>query len=252
MKHPAEETFPDPPVAALQGVSLHYGDGPAVLHEVTTTLPAGAFRFLTGPSGAGKTSLLSLLFLGQRHSRGRLDLFGEDVNAASRGTLARLRRRIGTVFQDFRLLDHLSAFDNVALPLKLTGSVRDVPSADVADLLDWVGLGDHLNDPVATLSGGQKQRVAIARAVITRPQLILADEPTGNVDDEIGNRILRLFVELNRMGAAVVIATHNRRLVEAFGYPEWTLADGLLSEHFPNGEGGRADARQVDAGEGAL
>lgn len=216
------------PVVAVDGVSLRYGAGPEVLRDVGFSLERGAFAFLTGPSGAGKSSLLRLLYLAQRPSRGRVRLFGRDVSALSRRELPRLRRRIGVVFQDFRLLDHLSATDNVALPLRIAG----VPEADVRrhvpELLRWVGLAEHLETRPPALSGGQKQRVAIARAVIGRPDLLLADEPTGNVDDAIAMRLMYLFEELNKLGTTVVIATHNHYLVQRFPHPLLHLEDGRL------------------------
>jgi cell division transport system ATP-binding protein len=138
------------------------------------------------------------------------------------------RRRIGVVFQDFRLLDHLSALDNVALPLRVAGANEQDVRKFVPDLLSWVGLAEHLDSRPSTLSGGQQQRVAIARAVISRPQLLLADEPTGNVDDQIAMRLMYLFEELNKLGTAVVVATHNANLVSRLPYPELRLEDGRV------------------------
>ena len=218
------------PGVQLDGVGLHYEEGPFVLRNVNLTLPAGSIRFLTGPSGAGKTSLLSLLYLAQRPSIGKVKLFGIDVTAAKRRSLPGIRRKLGVVFQDFRLLDHLTAFDNVALPLRIAGTPESEIRDNVAELLSWVGLEDLMEAHPATLSGGQKQRVAIARAVVNRPRLILADEPTGNVDDKIGLRLMQLFIELHRLGACIVIATHNERLVSQFDFPRLSLADGCLEE----------------------
>ena len=201
----------------LENVAMRYGRGPEVLQDVDFELAAGSFYFLTGPSGAGKTTLLRLLFLAERPTRGGVWLLGQNTAAVPRAELPELRRQIGVVFQEFRLLDHLSALDNVALPLR------------VADLLRWVGLEDHLGARPSTLSGGQQQRVAIARAIITRPRLLLADEPTGNVDDTIALRLLYLFEELNRLGTTVVIATHNAALIERFGYPTMHLRDGRVT-----------------------
>ena len=208
-----------PEPVRLQNVQLRYGDGPAVLRDVSFTLSAGSFHFLTGESGAGKTSLLGLMYLALRPAQGRLFLFGEDAASLPRRRAPELRRKIGVVFQDFRLLDHLSTFDNVALPLRLQGRPEEEVRRHVTELLEWVGLADRMQARPPLLSGGQQQRIAIARAVITRPSLLLADEPTGNVDDAIARRLLYLFGELNRMGATVVIATHNPRLLSEFDRP---------------------------------
>jgi cell division transport system ATP-binding protein len=193
---------------------MRYGLGPEILRDVSFTLEAGSFHLLTGPSGAGKTSLLKLIYLAERPSRGAIWMFGREIAATPREELPSLRRRIGVVFQDFRLLDHLTVFDNVALPRRVTGELEAQYRAEVEELLSWVGLGNRLNAKPATLSGGEKQRVAIARAVVAKPELLLADEPTGNVDPDIGGRIMRLFIELNRLGTSVMIATHDQRIME--------------------------------------
>ncbi|MBI3451888.1 MAG: cell division ATP-binding protein FtsE [Rhodospirillales bacterium] len=219
----------------FENVGLRYGLGPEVLRDISFELAAGSFHFLTGLSGAGKSSLLSLLYLSRRPSRGLITLLDRDLATIRRTELPALRRRIGVVFQDFRLLDHLSALDNVALPLRVAGAREDQVRAHVIELLTWVGLGDHLHAKPATLSGGQKQRVAIARAVITRPRLLLADEPTGNVDDKIAVRLLHLFEELNRMGTTVIIATHNTGLVARSHHPELRLEGGDLTRHARRG-----------------
>ena len=216
-------------VVRLENVAMRYGRGPEVLQDVNLELAPGAFHFLTGPSGAGKTTLLRLLFLAERPTRGRVWLFGQNAAVVPRRELPALRRQIGVVFQEFRLLDHLSALDNVALPLRVSGVAETVVREHVVDLLRWVGLEDHINAKPSTLSGGQQQRVAIARAIITRPSLLLADEPTGNVDDTIALRLLYLFEELNRLGTTVVIATHNASLIERFGYPTILLRDGKVT-----------------------
>ena len=208
---------------------MRYGRGPEVLQDVNIELAQGAFHFLTGPSGAGKSTLLRLLYLAERPTRGRVWLFGQNPAGMPRAELPALRRQIGVVFQEFRLLDHLSALDNVALPLRVSGVGETVVKEHVVDLLRWVGLEDHINAKPSTLSGGQQQRVAIARAVITRPNLLLADEPTGNVDDTIALRLLYLFEELNRLGTTVVIATHNASLIDRFGYPTIELRDGVVT-----------------------
>lgn len=212
----------------LEGVALRYDDSRDVLKDLTLALPQKSFHFLTGPSGAGKTSLLSLLYLAMRPAEGTLKLFGEDVTRASRTRLAGLRRKLGVVFQDFRLLDHLSAFDNVALPLRVAGVSETAVRRDVTELLKWVGLTDLMDALPAVLSGGQKQRVAIARAVVNRPSLILADEPTGNVDDKIAVRLIQLFVELHKLGSSVLVATHNESLTARFPFPRLHLEHGVI------------------------
>jgi cell division transport system ATP-binding protein len=206
----------------FDGVGLRYGRagqgthaeaGPEVLHDLSLVLPDGAFRWLLGPSGAGKTSLLRLMYLAIRPTCGRLAIFGTDVETAERGQLPRLRRRIGVVFQDFRLLPHLSAFDNVALPLRIAGRPEGQIRADVGEMLRWVGLAKQAGERSAELSGGEQQRVAIARAVVSRPSLLLADEPTGNLDEVQAERLMQLLKEMNRLGTTVVVATHNDALV---------------------------------------
>ena len=217
----------------FENVGMRYGPGPEVLRDVTFQLEPGSFTFLTGPSGAGKSTLLKLMFLAEKPSRGLITLFGSDLATARRSEFPALRRRIGVVFQDFRLLAHLSAFDNVALPLRLAGGKPDDYARDVEELLGWVGLGDRLNAVPPTLSGGEQQRVAIARAVVARPDLLLADEPTGNVDPDMGQRLIRLFGELNRLGTTVMIATHDRGLIERSRAREMRLVDGRLVELRP-------------------
>jgi cell division transport system ATP-binding protein len=214
----------------FENVGMRYGAGPEVLRDVTFVLEAGSFCFLTGLSGAGKTTLLKLISVAEPPSRGLITLFGHDLATAKRSRLPSLRRRIGMVFQDFRLLDHLSAFDNVALPLRIAGRKEDEYGQDVEELLAWVGLGDRMTARPPTLSGGEQQRIAIARAVVARPDLLVADEPTGNVDPEMGARLIRLFAELNRLGTTVLIATHDRGLVETVRAREMRLVDGRLVE----------------------
>jgi cell division transport system ATP-binding protein len=216
------------PAVRFEGVGMRYGREPETLRDIDLILGPGSFHFLTGRSGAGKTSLLKLIHLSHRPSRGLVHLFGRDVLGMNRRELPFLRRRIGVVFQDFRLLDHLSAFDNVALPLRLAGAKPKDYASDVAELLTWVGLGDRFEASPATLSGGEKQRLALARAVVGRPEIILADEPTGNVDAETGRRLIRLLSELNRMGATVLIATHDEALVEAEKRPVLHIEAGKL------------------------
>ncbi len=201
-------------IVQFDNVGLRYGTDREVLRNLSFTLFPGNFYFLTGASGAGKTSLLRLLYLAQRPSRGAIRMFGSDAITLPRERLPMLRRRIGVVFQDFRLVSHLSAFDNVALPLRVAGaSDRDLRKP-VSDMLEWVGLADRMDARPATLSGGEQQRVAIARAVIARPQMLVADEPTGNVDPDMAVKLLRLFEALNGLGTTVVVATHDVHLLQ--------------------------------------
>jgi len=213
----------------FENVGMRYGTGPEVLRDITLRLDAGSFHFLTGPSGAGKTSLLRLIALAERPSRGLVSLFGEDLSRVTRAALAPLRRKIGIVFQDFRLIPHLSAFDNVALPLRVAGVAEGKLRDNVREMLEWVGLADKLEAKPPTLSGGQQQRVAIARAVVARPKLLVADEPTGNVDDAMALRLMRLFEELNKLGTTLIIATHNAALARGFGRPVLHLENGELA-----------------------
>lgn len=212
----------------FEHVGLRYGIGPEVLSDIHFTLEPGSFHFLTGASGAGKTSLMSLMFLGRKPTRGLIRMFGQGINGLSRAQLCSIRQKIGVVFQEFRLLPNLSAFDNVALPLRITGRPEKEIRNNVNELLEWVGLGDYKNALPPTMSGGQQQRVAIARAVVARPSLLLADEPTGNLDDNIGFRLMHLFEQLNRMGTTIVIATHNQGIIEKFGHPRMILDAGQL------------------------
>jgi cell division transport system ATP-binding protein len=212
----------------FENVGLRYGTGPEVLRDISFTIEPGSFRFLTGPSGAGKTSLLKLLFLALKPTRGLISLLGRDVATLPRRDLPTLRRRIGVVFQEFRLLDHLTTFENVALPLRVAGERLTRYRDDVMELLHWVGLSEQANAYPPVLSGGEKQRAAIARAVIGKPELLLADEPTGNVDPALALRLMRLLVELNRFGTTVVIATHDTNLISQVDAPVITLERGTL------------------------
>ncbi len=198
-------------------------------------LEPGSFHFVTGPSGAGKTSLLKLIYLAARPSQGVIRLFGQDLGRATAATRPALRRRMGVVFQDLLLLEHLSAFDNTALPLRINGGRPTEYRTDVAELLAWVGLGGRMNAMPSALAGGEKQRLAIARAVVNRPEILLADEPTGNVDREMALRIYRLFVELNRLGTTVVIATHDQDLVARSARPALHLEGGRVAMRPPQG-----------------
>ena len=218
----------DTPVVRFEHVGLRYGLGTEVLRDLTFRIDPHSFQFLTGPSGAGKTSLLRLLFLSLRPTRGLVTLFGHDIATLSKDALATLRRRIGIVFQDFRLLDHMTTYENVALPLRVIGQPEDSYREEVVELLNWVGLGERIWALPPVLSGGEKQRAAIARAVIARPQLLLADEPTGNVDPNLAQRLLRLFVELHKSGTSIVIATHDIALMDQFDARRLVLHEGRL------------------------
>ncbi len=212
----------------FENVGLRYGMGQEVLRDLTMEIAPRSFQFLTGPSGAGKTSLMRLLFMSLKPTRGLISIFGRDTARVSRADLPTLRRRIGVVFQDFRLLDHLTTYENVALPLRVLGKAEADYRADVVDLLDWVGLGTRMHVLPPVLSGGEKQRAAIARALITKPEILLADEPTGNVDPPLARRLLRLFVELNRLGTSVLIATHDLTLMEQYDARRIVLAEGRV------------------------
>ena len=216
------------PIVRFEGVGMRYGRAPEVLQDISFELTPGSFHFLTGPSGAGKSSLLKLIYLAHRPSRGRVSLFGRDVVGVSRREMPALRRRIGVVFQEYRLLDHVSVFDNAALPLRLAGRKASTYQGDVAELLTWVGLGRRFYALPPTLAGGEKQRLAIARAVVGRPELLIADEPTGNIDQQMGLRILRLLIELNRLGTTVLVASHDQELVARSGMPVFELDQGRL------------------------
>ena len=217
------------PIVEFDRVGLRYGTGGEVLRDLDFRLTAGGFFFLTGPSGAGKTSLLKLLYLAQRPTRGRMSLFGDLLSDAPRDSLPAYRRRIGVVYQDFRLIRHLSAFDNVALPMRIAGKKESELEGPVREMLAWVGLADRASARPPTLSGGEQQRVAIARAVIARPELIIADEPTGNVDAAMADRILHLLTAMNRLGTTVIVATHDLGLIAATpGAQLIRLENGML------------------------
>lgn len=221
-------------IIEMQNVGIRYDNGPEILSDIKLSLKKGSFHFLTGKSGAGKTSLLSMMYLAQRPSRGIVNVFGNNVNFTNRDHLAMMRRKIGVVFQDFRLLEHLSAFDNVALPLRVCGMEEREVRKRVSELLSWVELDRHMQDTTSTLSGGEKQRIAIARAVINRPEILLGDEPTGNVDNDIAPKLMKLFVELNKLGTTVVIATHSEKLINDFAYPRLHLQNRNLHIFQPN------------------
>ena len=234
------------PMVRFSDATLRYpdpngGTGKEALHGLRFFLPAGSFTWLTGESGAGKTTLLRLMQCGLRPSEGEVEILGVRLSRARRTALPALRRRIGSVFQDYRLLPYLSAFDNVALPLRLAGRSESSLRADVTEILRWVGLGHRTDSLPEQLSGGEQQRVAIARAVVARPELLVADEPTGNLDPRQAHRTLALLNEMNRLGTTVVVATHSQELVEAFPAPVMTLSRGRLV-HFTGHDQGELDA----------
>ena len=216
-------------ILQLEQVGLSYGGGPEVLLNLDLRLASGSFHFLMGPSGAGKSSLLRLLSLTQPPSRGRFTLFGREVAQLDRDASTLLRKRIGVVFQDLRLLDHLSAFDNVALPLRLGSAADDQVSRHVSDLLTWLGLGEVMERKPTELSMGQRQLVAVGRAVVGRPSLLLADEPTSSVDPARARRLLHLFLSLHRLGTTIVFASHNERLPRQYGFPVLEISGGRLT-----------------------
>ncbi|MGN6102154.1 MAG: cell division ATP-binding protein FtsE [Devosia sp.] len=215
----------------FSNVGLRYGQGPEILKDLTFRIEPGSFHFLTGPSGSGKTSLLKLLLLSLKPTRGTVQMFDEDVTRLDHDRLLELRRHIGIVFQEFRLLDHLTTYENVALPLRVLGQPEQQYRANVEELLEWVGLGQRMDAHPALLSGGEKQRAAIARAVIARPDILLADEPTGNLDPELSLRLVTLFAELNRTGTTIILATHELTLLDSFNFPRMVLRDGELVFH---------------------
>jgi cell division transport system ATP-binding protein len=212
----------------FENVGLRYGFGAEVLRDLSFQIDSHSFQFLTGPSGAGKTSLLRLLFLSLKPTRGLISMFDQDTATLSKDDRSTLRRRIGIVFQDFRLLDHMTTYENVSLPFRVMGKDESSYRGEVIELLQWVGLGERMDALPPVLSGGEKQRAAIARAVIARPQLLLADEPTGNVDPNLGQRLLRLFIELYRFGTSVVIATHDIALMDEYDARRLVLHEGRL------------------------
>lgn len=216
----------------FEHVGLRYSIGPEVLTDVNMALEPGSFHFLNGPSGSGKTSLMRLMYLGMLPSRGIVKFMGQNTQSMSREQRILARQKIGVVFQDFRLMPHLNVYENIALPLRIAGMNETHIRAAVEELMEWVGLSDYRRSQPTILSGGQQQRVAVARAVIAKPRLLLADEPTGNLDDAIGYKILNLFEQLNRMGTTIIIATHNTQMIERFNYPCMVLDQGRLrTEH---------------------
>jgi cell division transport system ATP-binding protein len=203
-------------------------DAVDVLQALSFEVPDGGFRWLTGPSGAGKTSVLKLMYMAEHPYRGRIDILGTNPAATNRRDAALLRRRIGVVYQDFRLLPHLTVYDNVALPMRLARRNEAQIHADVMELLRWVGLFEKRQVLPDELSGGEQQRIAIARAVVGRPKLLLADEPTGNLDDNQAERLMLLITALNKLGTTIVVATHNAGLMARYPAPRLQIEEGRL------------------------
>lgn len=196
----------------LDNVGYNYGGG-ELLTNVSVKLAPGSFHFLTGPSGAGKTTLLKLCYGALHPTSGRVRAFNMDVKGLDRDQMAMLRRRVGVVHQDCRFLDHLPLYENIALPLTVSGRDLTHEDGNLNELLKWVGLGERLNALPPELSGGERQRAALARAVILSPEVVIADEPTGNVDWEMSQRLLQLLIELNRMGKTILVASHDLSLI---------------------------------------
>lgn len=216
-------------MVTFENVGLRYGMGQEILRDISFKIAPQSFQFLTGPSGAGKTTLLKLILYTLKPTRGMITLFGRDASQLDKDSITALRRRVGVVFQDFRLLNHLTTYENVALPLRVQGREEATYRHEVIELLAWVGLGERMHAFPAVLSGGEKQRAAIARALIVRPELLLADEPTGNVDPSLARRLLRLFIELHKSGTSVIIATHDLTLMDQFdGARRLVLGDSRL------------------------
>jgi cell division transport system ATP-binding protein len=226
------------PMIRFERVGVRYGVGPEILRDLTFAIAPYSFQFLTGPSGAGKTTLLKLIMLSLRPTRGIIEMYGDDVARMSDTELTMVRRKTGVVFQEFRLLDHLTTFENVALPLRVQGRAEPSYRAEVMELLQWVGLGERMHVLPPVLSGGEKQRAAIARALIAKPDFLIADEPTGNVDPTLARRLLRLFVELHRLGTAIIIATHDYSLMEQFDARRLVLSSGHVIVEEPSGGDG--------------
>lgn len=216
------------PIVSCKQLSMQYGPDRPILHNVNFSLDHGSFHFLTGPSGAGKSTLLGLLSLSLHPSRGNIRMFGTDLSSLPHSYYPMLRRRVGMVFQDFRLLNHLTVAQNVALPLKIAGGDPIAIMHNVDEILDWIGMRDYAESFPQTLSGGQKQRVAIARAVVSKPDIILADEPTGNLDYNLSVKCMRLFEALHNQGTTIVIATHDDNMVADMGFPVLRLQDAQV------------------------
>lgn len=218
-------------IIQFEKVSLSYDQGPNILQDVSFNLAPGTFHYLTGVSGSGKTSLLKLMYYAIKTYRGTIQIFDRDLRYVKNQERALIRQQTGFIFQDFLLLDHLTTLDNIVLPLRVKGEKWLSSRKKAQQMMKWIGL-EGLEDAMPeTLSGGQKQRAVIARAVMTKPKLLLADEPTGNLDEGNALKLLYLFEELNRAGITIVMATHNKELTTEFPHPTIHLADGKISIH---------------------
>lgn len=205
---------------SFTNVGAKYDHGHEVLSDVSFNIGKGSFYFLSGASGAGKTTLLKLIYQLHKQSRGNIKLFGKQIHELSRDDITNLRRKMAIVFQEYSLLSHLSVFDNVALPLRVRGVAESKIKKLVSKTLEWVGLGRYANSNPKELSGGQQQRVSVARAIIVQPEILLADEPTGNLDDENASRLMELFIQMNKnFGTTIILATHNRKLMDTYKLP---------------------------------
>lgn len=210
----------DNTIISFANVGARYDNNPDTLTDVSFNISAGSFYFLTGASGAGKTTLLRLIYQLHKPCRGTIKIFGQVTNNMSRDEITAIRHKMAIVFQEYSLLSHISVFDNVALPLRVRGMDEAKIKKLVTKTLDWVGLGKFANANPKTLSGGQQQRVSVARAIILQPAIMLADEPTGNLDDENASRLMELFIQMNKMfGTTIIIATHNSKLMETYKFP---------------------------------
>ena len=207
-------------IISFANVSTNYDNGHDILTDVSFNISAGSFYFLTGASGAGKTTLLRLIYQLHNPTKGLIKLFGHECNNMSRNDISLLHNKMAIVFQEYSLISHMTVFDNVALPLRVRGVDADKIKKLVTKTLEWVGLGKYANVYPVELSGGQQQRVSVARAIIVQPAILLADEPTGNLDDENASRLMELFIQMNKMfGTTIILATHNKKLLETYKFP---------------------------------
>jgi len=205
---------------SLTNVSASYDNGADVLSDVSFNITGGTIYFLTGASGAGKTTLLRLIYQLHKPRTGQIKIFGHTTNDMSRDEITNLRKKMAIVFQEYSLLSHLSVYDNVALPLRVRNISESKIKTLVPKVLDWVGLGKYADEKPLALSGGQQQRVSVARAIIVQPSILLADEPTGNLDDDNASRLMDLFIQMNKMfGTTIILATHNKRLIDTYKFP---------------------------------
>ena len=216
------------PVISLRDVWMTYPNGKVALADISVDIPAGDFVFLVGPSGAGKSTFIRLLIREQMPTSGRVRVAGKDLLRMRRGQVPDLRRRIGIVFQDFRLLPTKTVWENVAFALEVTGSSRQLVRERVPQLLSLVGLHDHAHHLPTQLSGGEQQRTAIARALVHDPPILIADEPTGNLDPVTSWDIIQLLIQINQLGTTVLMATHNQEIVNAMRRRVLALENGHL------------------------